>query len=176
MACSHVHKASRACGSAALNRAHSYAGSQHLCQPNNLRCCQVSQLLMHVSAVLLADSYIVAFTCAASASVGMLRRCTLSHITSWPCKLPEHLSQPHLFACCSARDAFLQQELSGDHEEVLAVITQFAEDLVACTTVKLLRYLAYRCQAVPTQGRLRSCSQLYSTWHCTRPTSHNSHL
>ena len=73
-----------------------------------------------------------------------------------PLKLPEHLSQAYLSARCSARDAFLQQELGGDHEEVLAMITQFAEGLVASTTVKLLRYLAHLCQAAPNQVRLHS--------------------
>lgn len=63
---------------------------------------------------------------------------------------PEQLSQAYLSACYSARDAFLQQQLDGHHEEVLAAITQFAEDLVASTTFKLLRYLTYLCQAVPT--------------------------
>lgn len=57
-------------------------------------------------------------------------------------------------ACCSARDAFLQQELGGEHEEVLTSISQCAEDLVACATAKLLRYLAYFCQAAEAQTPL----------------------
>lgn len=52
-------------------------------------------------------------------------------------------------ACCSARDAFLQKPLEGNHEDVLPLVGQCAEEVVTSAVGKLLRYAAALCQIAP---------------------------
>lgn len=58
--------------------------------------------------------------------------------------------------CCSARDAFLQEELQGGHEEVLLSIAQCSELLVNTAAAKLQRWVVIIPRSKSMTGIIKS--------------------